>query len=113
MWGIEHTSLIHAYLLVSVTPIAIAAGTWLLRRPISRGEIGGTALATMGAGLLNLGPAAKGNQARLQLAARSPTFLEAQLRPRSHEGNFFLPMVTNSAHFYQRREAGGRNAARV
>ena len=63
VWGIEHTSLIHAYLLVSVTPIAIAAGTWLLRRPISRGELGGTALATLGAGLLTLGPATIGSQA--------------------------------------------------
>lgn len=66
VWGIEHTSLIHAYLLVSVTPIAIAAGTWLLRRPISNGELAGTALATFGAGLLTLGPAAKGSQARFR-----------------------------------------------
>ena len=68
MWAIEHTSLIHAYLMVSVTPIAIAGGTWLLRRPISRGELLGTALATAGVGLLTLGPAAEGSQARVSRA---------------------------------------------
>ena len=66
MWGIEHTSLIHAYLLVSVTPITVAAGTWLLRRPISRGELAGTALATMRTGLLTLSLAAGGSQARFR-----------------------------------------------
>ena len=64
MWGIEHTSLIHAYLCVATTPIIIAGGTWILRRPISRGELGGTALGAVGTVLLTLGPAAKGSQVR-------------------------------------------------
>ena len=62
MWGIEHTSLIHAYLCVATTPIIIAGGTWILRRPISRGELGGTALGAVGTVLLTLGPAAKESQ---------------------------------------------------
>ena len=62
VWGIEHTSLIHAYLCVSTTPIIIAGGTWLLRRPISWGELGGTFLGAVGTVLLTLGPAAKGSQ---------------------------------------------------
>ena len=62
VWGIEHTSLIHAYLCVATTPIIIAGGTWALRRPISRGELGGTALGAVGTVLLTLGPAAKGSQ---------------------------------------------------
>ena len=62
VWGIEHTSLIHSYLCMATTPIFIAGGTWVLRRPISRTELGGTALGTFGTVLLTLGPAAKGSQ---------------------------------------------------
>ena len=62
VWGIEHTSLIHSYLCMATTPIFIAAGTWILRRPISRTELGGTALGTFGTVMLTLGPAAKGSQ---------------------------------------------------
>ena len=64
VWGIEHTSLIHAYLCVATTPIIIAGGTWILRRPISSWELGGTALGAIGTVVLTLGPAAKGSQAR-------------------------------------------------
>jgi len=62
VWGLEHTSLIHAYLCVSTTPIIIAGGTWILRRPISWGELGGTLLGAGGTVLLTLGPGAKGGE---------------------------------------------------
>lgn len=41
IWGLKHTSLIHAYLFVSVTPLVIAVGTLVLRKPISTGELAG------------------------------------------------------------------------
>ncbi len=62
VWGIEHTSLIHSYLCMATTPIFIAGGTWIMRRPISRTELAGTALGAVGTVLLTLGPAAKGSQ---------------------------------------------------
>ncbi len=37
VWGVEHTSLTHALLFVSITPVLIAAGMWALRKPISTG----------------------------------------------------------------------------
>ena len=64
VWGIEHTSLIHSYLCMATTPIFIAGGTWIMRRPISRTELAGTALGAVGTVLLTLGPAAKGSQVR-------------------------------------------------
>lgn len=38
VWGILHTSLTHALLFVSITPVLIAASMWLLRQPISAGQ---------------------------------------------------------------------------
>lgn len=52
----QHTSLVHAYLFVSVTPLAIAVGALLLRKPISVGEVAGTVLGVAGAAVLTLGP---------------------------------------------------------
>ena len=74
VWGIEHTSLIHAYLCVATTPIIIAGGTWILRRPISRGELGGTALGAVGTVLLTLGPAPKGSEVSFRMAQMLPVF---------------------------------------
>lgn len=53
---LQHTSLVHAYLFVSVTPLAIAVGSLLLRKPISGGEVAGTLLGVAGAAVLTLGP---------------------------------------------------------
>jgi drug/metabolite transporter (DMT)-like permease len=53
---LQHTSLVHAYLFVSVTPLAIAVGSLLLRKPISSGEVAGTLLGVAGAAVLTLGP---------------------------------------------------------
>ena len=55
---LQHTSLVHAYLFVSVTPLAIAMGSLLLRKPISSGEVAGTLLGVAGAAVLTLGPKA-------------------------------------------------------
>jgi drug/metabolite transporter (DMT)-like permease len=55
---LQHTSLVHAYLFVSVTPLAIAVGSLLLRKPISSGEVAGTLLGVAGAAVLTLGPKA-------------------------------------------------------
>jgi drug/metabolite transporter (DMT)-like permease len=38
VWGIDHTSLTHALLYVSITPILIAAGMWAMNKPLSKGE---------------------------------------------------------------------------
>ncbi len=38
VWGIDHTSLTHALLYVSITPILIAAGMWAMSKPLSQGD---------------------------------------------------------------------------
>lgn len=48
----QATSLTHSLLFVSATPLFLAGGTWALGRPISRGELGGTAVGLVGAVLL-------------------------------------------------------------
>jgi drug/metabolite transporter (DMT)-like permease len=55
---LQHTSLVHAYLFVSVTPLAIAVGSLLLRKPISSGEVAGALMGVAGAAVLTLGPKA-------------------------------------------------------
>eukprot|EP00887_Chlorella_sp_A99_P004332 scaffold15.g4332.t1 len=52
VWSMEHTSLTHSLLFVSATPLLLALGTWLLRMPISRGELLGTLVGLVGAVLL-------------------------------------------------------------
>lgn len=42
VWGIDHTSLTHSLLYVSITPILIAAGLWVLGKPLSQGATGST-----------------------------------------------------------------------
>eukprot|EP00803_Ostreobium_quekettii_P005922 evm.model.scf_2899.1 EVM.evm.TU.scf_2899.1 scf_2899:8144-9816(+) len=59
VWGLQHTSLTHGLLFVSVSPILIAAGTWILGWPISRWELVGTAVGVAGVGLLASGGLAK------------------------------------------------------
>ncbi|KAK9824921.1 hypothetical protein WJX74_006823 [Apatococcus lobatus] len=48
VWSIDHTSLPHALLFVSSTPITVAAGMLLLRKPIFLGEVGGSLMALGG-----------------------------------------------------------------
>ncbi|BDA43501.1 hypothetical protein COCOBI_04-5130 [Coccomyxa sp. Obi] len=52
VWGIDHTSLTHALLYVSITPILITMGMWVMNKPpVSRdvtGAIGGLSLAFSG-----------------------------------------------------------------
>jgi drug/metabolite transporter (DMT)-like permease len=50
--AVETTSLTHSLLFVSSAPLFLAGGAWLLRQPISRGELTGTALGLLGAVLL-------------------------------------------------------------
>lgn len=57
VWGLEHTSLVHALLLVSMSPVCIALGTWAMRQPISRGEQVGALLGLAGGGVLAQGAA--------------------------------------------------------
>ncbi|KAK9915319.1 hypothetical protein WJX75_007587 [Coccomyxa subellipsoidea] len=52
VWGIDHTSLTHALLYVSITPILIAAGMWAMNKPLSKGENIGTGIGAMGGLLL-------------------------------------------------------------
>ncbi len=48
----QHTSLPHALLLVSATPVALAVWALARRVPLSRGELGGTAAAMLGMAVL-------------------------------------------------------------
>ena len=52
VFSVEATSLTHSLLFVSATPLFLAAGTWLLRKPISAGELAGTAAGLAGGVLL-------------------------------------------------------------
>lgn len=52
VYSVQTTSLAHSLLFVSATPLFLAGGAWLLRRPISRGELAGTAVGLAGAVLL-------------------------------------------------------------
>ncbi|KAK9830017.1 hypothetical protein WJX72_009224 [[Myrmecia] bisecta] len=58
VWGLMHTSLTHCLLYASSTPLIIAGATWVLRRPISAGELLGTGLGMLGAVLLASGATA-------------------------------------------------------
>ena len=55
VWSLEHTSLVHALLFVSSTPLFIAIGTWATRRPISFGEQAGALLGLAGGAVLARG----------------------------------------------------------
>ncbi len=48
VYSVQATSLTHSLLFVSATPLFLAGGTWLLGRPISAGELGGTAVGLAG-----------------------------------------------------------------
>lgn len=48
VWSLQRTSLTHSLLLVSTTPVIMAAGALALRHPISKGEVGGAVLALVG-----------------------------------------------------------------
>ncbi|PRW45144.1 Permeases of the drug metabolite transporter family permease component [Chlorella sorokiniana] len=52
VYSVQATSLTHSLLFVSATPLFLAGGTWLLGRPISAGELGGTAVGLAGGVLL-------------------------------------------------------------
>lgn len=39
VWGIAHTSLTHALLYVSITPILITMGMWVMNKPLSQGMV--------------------------------------------------------------------------
>ena len=66
VWSVEHTSLTHSLLFVSATPLLLALGTWLLRKPISAGELAGTLVGLTGAVLL--ATAAASSDAEVTLA---------------------------------------------
>lgn len=48
VYSVQATSLTHSLLFVSATPLFLAGGTWALGRPISAGELGGTAVGLAG-----------------------------------------------------------------
>lgn len=52
VYSVQATSLTHSLLFVSATPLFLAGGTCLLGRPISAGELGGTAVGLAGGVLL-------------------------------------------------------------
>ncbi|KAL4418952.1 hypothetical protein ABPG77_001774 [Micractinium sp. CCAP 211/92] len=52
VYSVQATSLTHSLLFVSATPLFLAGGAWLLRQPISAGELAGTGVGAVGAVLL-------------------------------------------------------------
>lgn len=55
VFSLKTTSLEHSLVLVSSTPVWVALGTWVTRRPISSGEMGGAMLGLLGTIVLSLG----------------------------------------------------------
>jgi len=55
VWGLQHTSLPHSLLLVSATPIVLSVGALVLRKPISNGELLGSAFGIAGTIILAIG----------------------------------------------------------
>jgi drug/metabolite transporter (DMT)-like permease len=67
--SVQTTSLPHALLFVSATPVVLAAVALARRVPLSRGELGGTAAAMLGA-LVLVSDARSDTQARAQQRAK-------------------------------------------
>ncbi|KAG2435052.1 hypothetical protein HYH02_012049 [Chlamydomonas schloesseri] len=67
VWGLQHTSLTHSLLMVSATPLLLAALALVLGSPISRGEVGGALLGLAGAVVLSVS-ATGGREAQAGLA---------------------------------------------
>ncbi|GLC33755.1 hypothetical protein PLESTM_000107800 [Pleodorina starrii] len=67
VWGLQHTSLTHSLLLVSATPLLLAALALTTGSRLSAGELGGTLLGLAGAVVLSVG-ASGGGEARVGLA---------------------------------------------
>lgn len=69
VYSVQATSLTHSLLFVSATPLFLAGGTWLLRKPISAGELAGTGVGAVGAVLLATDAARSDGQVRRGAAA--------------------------------------------
>ncbi|KAL6775781.1 hypothetical protein ACKKBG_A18460 [Auxenochlorella protothecoides x Auxenochlorella symbiontica] len=100
--SLKTTSLPHAMLFVCMAPVIVALSMWIMRQPISWGELGGTALGTAGAALLALssahsgaaGPGAaswRGDLAALAAAALFVAYLSIGRRLRA-----WMPIFTYS-----------------
>ena len=70
VYSVEATSLTHSLLLVSASPLFLAGGAWLLRQPISGGELGGTAMGLVGTVVLATAAARSDAQVRNAAAHR-------------------------------------------
>jgi hypothetical protein len=88
VWSLEHTTLAHSLLLVSTAPIILTAVALATRQPISRGEIGGAALAVAGA--VRCG-AAWGRAPRPACAPQRRRRSMHCHAPDSSRGNWLLP----------------------
>ncbi|KAG2485643.1 hypothetical protein HYH03_015615 [Edaphochlamys debaryana] len=66
VWGLQHTSLTHSLLMVSATPLLLAALALATGSPMSRGELGGAVLGLAGAVVLSVG-ASSGSEERVGL----------------------------------------------
>ncbi|KAK2080927.1 hypothetical protein QBZ16_000781 [Prototheca wickerhamii] len=101
--SLQLTSLPHAMLFVTMSPAIVALSSWVRGRPISRGELAGTALGVAGGALLALtsvhhggggerDPSWQGDACALAAASLFVIHLEMGRRLRS-----FTPMLTYSA----------------
>ncbi|GIM12972.1 hypothetical protein Vretimale_16154 [Volvox reticuliferus] len=62
VWGLQHTSLTHSLLMVSATPVLLAAVSLARGKPLSRGELGGTLVGLAGAIVLSVGASSGGEE---------------------------------------------------
>ncbi|GIL68446.1 hypothetical protein Vafri_21721 [Volvox africanus] len=62
VWGLQHTSLTHSLLMVSATPVLLAAVSLARGQPLSRGELGGTLVGLAGAIVLSVGASSGGEE---------------------------------------------------
>ncbi|GAX80418.1 hypothetical protein CEUSTIGMA_g7857.t1 [Chlamydomonas eustigma] len=69
VWGLQHTSMTHAILFCSSSPLLIAAWALVTRKPITKTEVGGTLLGLMGGLLL----ASTSTEAALQGSGETST----------------------------------------
>ncbi|KAJ1633572.1 hypothetical protein T492DRAFT_542296 [Pavlovales sp. CCMP2436] len=79
IWALDHTTIMHAMLLVSSNPILLAIGRTVCALPIDGGEIFGAFLGFGGVGLSVAGELTQGGNAPTTLAADAQSAEQVQL----------------------------------
>lgn len=77
IWGLEHTSLPHALLFVTATPLLLVLLSVVMRVPVSRGELIGAVAAFIGMAILCAGASVSGDVRPAHLHAASLPFTDS------------------------------------